>query len=163
MRLYQTKGHAMPPPSLKAIQTRYGGRHFRSRLEARWALFFDLLAIGWDYECDAFATSAGPYLPDFRLQVADREPLWFEVKPTGAEIERVHRAMARDGAPIVVAAGMPRNAATQGEHLTLLWHAHDTSFGPMEDERPFAFPGAARKLSGAFVAALSHRFDRRRR
>ncbi len=27
--------------SIKAIQTKYRGYHFRSRLEARWAVFFD--------------------------------------------------------------------------------------------------------------------------
>jgi hypothetical protein len=30
-----------------AIPTRYKGYHFRSRLEARWAVFFDALGIKW--------------------------------------------------------------------------------------------------------------------
>ena len=35
---------------MHAIPTRYAGVEFRSRLEARWAAFFDLVDIDWDYE-----------------------------------------------------------------------------------------------------------------
>lgn len=31
--------------TIQAIQTRYAGHHFRSRLEARWAVFFDYLGV----------------------------------------------------------------------------------------------------------------------
>lgn len=55
---------------IKAIQTRYAGCHFRSRLEARWAVFMDHLGIGWEYEPEGFETSAGPYLPDFKVNAA---------------------------------------------------------------------------------------------
>lgn len=34
----------------KAVQTEYKGYLFRSRLEARWAVFFDTLGIQWEYE-----------------------------------------------------------------------------------------------------------------
>ena len=34
--------------SIKAIETKYNGFRFRSRLEARWAIFFD--SIGLKYE-----------------------------------------------------------------------------------------------------------------
>lgn len=30
---------------MKAIETRYKGYRFRSRLEARWAVFFDALGL----------------------------------------------------------------------------------------------------------------------
>ena len=32
----------------KAIETKYKGFRFRSRLEARWAVFFDALGIEWE-------------------------------------------------------------------------------------------------------------------
>jgi hypothetical protein len=35
---------------LKAHPTRYNGVNFRSRLEARWAAYFDLQKINWEYE-----------------------------------------------------------------------------------------------------------------
>jgi len=37
----------MTTPS--AIPTDYGGLRFRSRLEAKWAVFFDLCGWSWDY------------------------------------------------------------------------------------------------------------------
>lgn len=79
--------------AIKAIQTRYAGRHFRSRLEARWAVFFDSLAIEWRYEPEGFqihdrlgiADREGwGYLPDFLLPSGITpiwpHPLWVEVK-----------------------------------------------------------------------------------
>lgn len=35
---------------LKALETKYNGRLFRSRLEARWAVFFGALGIPYVYE-----------------------------------------------------------------------------------------------------------------
>jgi hypothetical protein len=64
--------------SIKAIQTRYRGYRFRSRLEARWAVFFDNLGVLFDYEVQGFSLPSGPYLPDFWLPKLDA---WFEVKP----------------------------------------------------------------------------------
>ena len=54
--------------SVKAIQTFYKGHKFRSRLEARWAVFFDAAGIKWEYEPEGFIMSDGTkYLPDFYL------------------------------------------------------------------------------------------------
>ena len=39
---------------IKAIETMYKGYHFRSRLEARWAVFFDTLGIPWKYENEGY-------------------------------------------------------------------------------------------------------------
>jgi hypothetical protein len=64
-------------PALKAIPTRYNGYRFRSRLEARWAVFFDRLDIEYTYEVEGFETVEGWYLPDFYLP---RLEYWFEVK-----------------------------------------------------------------------------------
>ena len=53
---------------IKAIETRYNGYHFRSRLEARWAVFFDTLGIRYEYEPEGYVLSDGSrYLPDFYL------------------------------------------------------------------------------------------------
>lgn len=52
---------------IKAIDTEYKGYSFRSRLEARWAVFFESMGIEWDYENEGFETDAGWYLPDFFL------------------------------------------------------------------------------------------------
>jgi len=53
---------------LKAIETSYKGYRFRSRLEARWALFFDTVRIPWVYEPEGYELPSGRgYLPDFCL------------------------------------------------------------------------------------------------
>lgn len=60
--------------TIAAIPTLYRGRQYRSRLEARWAAFFDLL--GWRHEYEPF--DLGAWSPDFLL------PEWqvlVEVKP----------------------------------------------------------------------------------
>ena len=50
-----------------AIETVYGGHRYRSRLEARWSVFFDALGIPFEYEPEGYWLDNGPYLPDFRL------------------------------------------------------------------------------------------------
>jgi hypothetical protein len=59
------------------------GTLFRSRLEARWAVFFDLIGITWQYEPEYFKEDFGDrvirYLPDFYLPDLQ---CWVEVKGT---------------------------------------------------------------------------------
>lgn len=71
----------------RPIETRYKGFRFRSRLEARWAVFFDRLRLPYEYEPEGFATPHGPYLPDFRLRGVPSTAgvLWVEIRPKGAE------------------------------------------------------------------------------
>jgi hypothetical protein len=52
---------------INPIETRYAGCRFRSRLEARWAVFFDKLDIKWEYEPQGYVVNGQPYLPDFLL------------------------------------------------------------------------------------------------
>ena len=58
-----------------AIPTLYKGIQFRSRLEARWAAFFDLLEWPWEYE----PIDLQGYIPDFVLGF--ERPMIVEVKP----------------------------------------------------------------------------------
>jgi hypothetical protein len=54
---------------IKAIETYYNGYRFRSRLEARWAVFFDALRVRYEYEPEGFYLPSGAsYLPDFRVK-----------------------------------------------------------------------------------------------
>lgn len=52
---------------IKAIDTYYNGNYFRSRLEARWAVFFDELKLNYDYEPQGYVVNGVPYLADFYL------------------------------------------------------------------------------------------------
>lgn len=50
--------------TIAAIETRYNGINFRSRLEAKWAAFFDLCGFKWEYEPIDFRG----WVPDFFLE-----------------------------------------------------------------------------------------------
>lgn len=64
---------------VKPIETVYKGYRFRSRLEARWAVFFDAIKAKWLYEPEGFRSESGEcYLPDFYLPEIDT---YVEVKP----------------------------------------------------------------------------------
>jgi len=94
----------------KAIDTVYNGYKFRSRLEARWAVFFDALDIKYDYEPEGFELSDGiRYLPDFWLPEFD---LWVEIKPEGEpkDIEKQKAVLLADGTgfPVYIVAGQPK-------------------------------------------------------
>ena len=73
---------------IKAIETIYNGYKFRSRLEARWAVFFDALGVKYEYEPEGILEDEPytlwsenkeikRYLPDFYLS---RFNCYFEVK-----------------------------------------------------------------------------------
>ena len=54
---------------LKPIETLYAGEKFRSKLEARWAVFFDACGVEWEYEPEGYNLGDGVwYLPDFKLK-----------------------------------------------------------------------------------------------
>lgn len=69
---------------IKAIETIYNGYRFRSRLEARWAVFFDVAGIKYEYEPEGFELPSGRrYLPDFLIHNCTERgcgDLWVEVK-----------------------------------------------------------------------------------
>jgi hypothetical protein len=116
--------------NIKPIETRYAGCRFRSRLEARWAVFFDTLGIAWEYEPqgfelgplpaslieemkndrfrepeDADSEHLGYYLPDFWLP---GQEAWIEVKGTELseqEWNRLYRFFELVGQRSFVAVG----------------------------------------------------------
>lgn len=97
---------------LQAIETRYKGYRFRSRLEARWAVFFDVLGVAWEYEPQGFNLGeAGLYLPDFWLETVQ---MWAEVKPqpfTEEELTKVQALANYSGYHVLRLVGMPRHTS----------------------------------------------------
>ena len=71
----------------------YKGRRFRSRLEARWAIFFDAIDIGWEYEVEGFEIGDTKYLTDFRIQSFGRNKvdLYIEIKPNKPSIKEIQK------------------------------------------------------------------------
>lgn len=54
--------------TISPIPTVWNGWRFRSRLEARWAIYFDTLGIPYEYELEGYEVAPGVcYLPDFYL------------------------------------------------------------------------------------------------
>ncbi len=93
----------------RGIPTLYNGVQFRSRLEARWAAFFDVLKWEWDYE----PLDLAGYIPDFVLPFR-HAPLLVEVKPTatyqvGTEL--------RASTPKIMASGWASEAWVVGSRL----------------------------------------------
>ena len=85
--------------TIKAIETEYNGYRFRSRLEARWAVFFDVLGIEYQYEPEGFDSDGAWYLPDFWLNhhieiVVPSDGFWVEIKPRKASKKEVNKLLA---------------------------------------------------------------------
>jgi hypothetical protein len=106
---------------IKAIPTVYKDTYFRSRLEARWSVFFDALEIGWDYEPEHFKVGHYHYLPDFRLEGIDA---WIEIKPAEKQLsaEEIGKIIAfgREVAYIRVMAGSPWADSFKKEYTVFL-------------------------------------------
>jgi hypothetical protein len=98
---------------IKPIETQYNGYRFRSRLEARWAVFLDFLNEEWEYEVEGYELPSGRYLPDFWLP---RLYCWLEIKPVKdwphKEVQDVYeicRELAEaTGKPAAIAWGLPK-------------------------------------------------------
>ncbi|HQT89125.1 MAG TPA: hypothetical protein PK677_11310 [Acidiphilium sp.] len=99
--------------TIKARPTHYRGNLFRSRLEAKWAAFFDLVGFEWQYE----PVDLGQWAPDFLIRTHDGH-IYVEVKP----ISRYERQSKMDTVP--------------GEHLLV-------GTGPWRSECLEHFDGAA--------------------
>ncbi len=76
----------------EAIQTIYKGCKFRSRLEARWAVFFDTVGVPYEYEKDGFGIDGKWYLPDFYIPSWDK---FVEVDELGSVSRRKFTTMAK--------------------------------------------------------------------
>jgi hypothetical protein len=78
------------PPNV--IPTEYKGVKFRSRLEAKWAVFFDTLGIEWEYELQGYeiGTGYGSHWPRYLFSDGDTVPL------ENQEAAEFHIKMAKD-------------------------------------------------------------------
>ena len=94
--------------AIKPIETHYKGYRFRSRLEARWAVFFDALGMKWEYEKEGYALPGGEwYLPDFWLEGLDS---WIEIKgiyPTDEETQKAGALCAGTQKRVFILIGTP--------------------------------------------------------
>lgn len=95
---------------IKAIDTHYKDHLFRSRLEARWAVYFDTLGVKWDYESEGFELENGRYLPDFYFPKYD---FYGEIKPEGfgdKDLDKWTSFVTEMKKPLVVFEGLPHTS-----------------------------------------------------
>jgi hypothetical protein len=95
------------PMRIKPIETHYKGYRFRSRLEARWAVYFDALGLEYSYEHEGYDLGGIRYLPDFWLPQVQ---MWAEVKPkelTPKEFRMVDRLVIKSMHPCLLLVGPP--------------------------------------------------------
>jgi len=86
--------HALSPPHRKrhiSLATVYRGNHFKSRLEARTAVFLDSLGVSWQYEgvTISYVNKAKTYTVDFHLPEV---PIYLEIKPSYPTDEEIEKA-----------------------------------------------------------------------
>lgn len=134
---------------IKAIETLYEGYRFRSRLEARWAVFFDALGIKYLYELEGFNLDDIWYLPDFYLP---QVKMWAEVKPTDLtkdEYWKCKKLVEQTDEECLLLIGIPENKPYIGitppswgyedeEALYCLTMYHNY---PIDEERFYCNPG----------------------
>lgn len=101
---------------IKPIETEYKGYRFRSRLEARWAVFFDNCGFKWEYEPQGYDIDGVRYLPDFRLYEAKypyheydnpEKPFFVEVKGEMDEASRQKVRKLSEHYPLYVVGDIP--------------------------------------------------------
>lgn len=128
----------------QAIPTRYRGYHFRSRAEARWAVFFDAAGIKFEYEPEGIKFGDGTcYLPDFWLPEFQ---MWFEVKgrdPSNEEMKLCGKLAWETEYSVMLAIGAPDPDIRQiifidyqcGPHRIDSLDDHPVRFTLMDDRR----------------------------
>lgn len=105
-----------------AIETYHRGFKFRSRLEARWYIFFESLGIEAHYESEGWKLEDGTYyLPDFFLPQINN---WAEVKPipfSNIERRKAEMVCRGSGQTVLLLVGPPDFRDYEG----ISWDAGD--------------------------------------
>jgi hypothetical protein len=106
-------------PRVAAIETSYKGYRFRSRLEARWAVFFDRMKWSWKYEPQGYDIGSDCYLPDFWVDQIG----WVEVKGEldRAGLLKLALAAGPNGLPLGASDGSPTPARMGGSLPEWTW------------------------------------------
>jgi hypothetical protein len=114
---------------IKAIETKYSGYKFRSRLEARWAVYFDTMNIPWEYELEGFDLGiTGKYLPDFWLPTFNA---YAEVKanePTKLELDKAQALCNMTDKSLIWLVGVPEDIKTSHGFYSETYPSIDGSF-----------------------------------
>lgn len=92
---------------MKVIETTYKGYKFRSRTEARWAVFFDALGFKYEYEKEGYVLDNGVwYLPDFYFPEYNFHAEVKGLEFTAEEIEKC-RLLSKNNNQVILLEGPP--------------------------------------------------------
>ncbi|WP_413113373.1 hypothetical protein [Thaumasiovibrio sp. DFM-14] len=112
---------------MKAIETSFLGYRFRSRAEARWAVFFNTLGLDFVYEPEGFKLPVGRYLPDFFIPFRSQDGVYVEIKggnPTFEERMKCRSLARKTGKPVYLLYSNPMNVvikAIEFRPIRLFW------------------------------------------
>lgn len=118
---------------IQAIQTRYKGHYFRSRIEARWAVFYDSLSIEWMYEPEGYVVRGVPYLPDFYIPHLD---CFIEIKgaePTDEEKDKARWLCEVTKKSVYIFFGAMDSSHGDSAIEYMIWTGDDGKQFPVED------------------------------
>lgn len=123
--------------ALKPIETVWNNMRFRSRLEAKWASYFDLCGEQYEYEPEGFVLGDDTwYLPDFYLP--DKN-IYIEIKPLGAlkvddtpvikngrenadKYNSAIKTLTEAGKQFVLLQGTPYESDTKDDGYRVIWY-----------------------------------------
>lgn len=156
--------------NLKAIETNYRGYKFRSRLEARWAVYLDTVGFKWEYETEGFDLEGESYLPDFLINLGYHQ-VWLEIKREPAswslldnpgkdyevEIRKAKKLAYYTRIDVLFGFGLPSNYCFYGVSYEECchWEYFTFSYGLM----PFTYFCGKQKHERGLIAARSARFE----
>lgn len=144
---------------MKPIETEYKNTLFRSRLEARWAVFFDCMEIPWEYEPNVInAAKAGKYIPDFWLPTCE---YFAEVKPVDPRKWETDKMRATGGCLLMV--GPPAlkyywRLTAKPDEIAFVFHWRGI-LDLEPEEAPTQPSEFDPRCAGAIERALQARFD----
>jgi hypothetical protein len=113
---------------MKSLPTTYNGSTFRSRAEARWAVFFTNMGWEWTYENQGYELEDGDfYLPDFEITLPNADKYFAEVKPNdfdkfdnGEYMDKLQRFTTEAGHDLLILDGNPTC-----KPFDLVCHSHE--------------------------------------
>ena len=125
---------------IKPIETIYDGYRFRSRLEARWAVFFDAAGIEYQYEPEGYDLGDGIYyLPDFYIPDWDA---FVEIKPSieYQYNEKADRLAKLSGKIVILCSGDPYcDGEETYAYKAAIYYPDGDIWFTEKDEEPFTF------------------------
>lgn len=133
--------------TIQPIPRTYKGRAYRSSLEARWAVFFDLAGIPFLPEAEAYGIEPRRgYLPDFLLPMAKT---WIEVKPVSPSKEELRKAelvCVEFQQHIVIVVGDPHTTVEAHWFWSCPWSKAPFSYADLVEGRAVSHHAEGEKL-----------------